>query len=96
VTEHPGSGDVRPDLAFAGDRAAALGRTGRGLDRALTAYRDAVADGCSPVTEDALLDEVAAWAYRLLLQRECAGSRSGNLDAIRAAYGLPPAVLRKL
>jgi hypothetical protein len=93
---HPGVGDVRAGAAFAEDRAAALGRTGRSLADALTAYREAVAGGCSPVTEAALLDELAAWTYRLLLQRECAGARTGNLDAITAAYGLPEAVLRRL
>jgi hypothetical protein len=93
---HPGAGDVRAGVAFAEDRAAALGRTGRSLGDALTVYREAVAAGCCPVTEAALLDELAAWTYRLLLQRECAGVRTGNLEAIQAAYDLPEAVLRRL
>jgi hypothetical protein len=93
---HPAAGDLRPDVAFAGDRAAALGRTGRSLDAALRTYRDAVAAGCSPTTAEVLLEEAAAWAYRLLLQRECAGARGGNLEAICAAYDLPPAVQRRL
>jgi hypothetical protein len=96
VTDHPGAGDLRVGAAFAEDRAAALGRTGRSLADALTAYRNAVAAGCSAVTEQALLVEVATWTYRLLLQRECAGARTGNLDAVRRAYDLPDAVLRRL
>jgi hypothetical protein len=96
VSEHPGAGDVRAGVAFAEDRAAALGRTGRSLAEALAAYRGALAAGCSAATEQALLDEVAAWTYRLLLQRECAGARTGNLEAIRRAYDLPEAVLRRL
>jgi hypothetical protein len=96
VVDHPGAGDLRVGAAFAEDRAAALGRTGRSLDEALTTYRTAVADGCPAVTQQALLDEVAAWTYRLLLQRECAGVRTGNLDAIRRVYDLPEAVLRRL
>jgi hypothetical protein len=93
---HPAAGDLRPDAAFAGDRAAALGRTGRSLDAALRAYREALADGSSGASVEVLLEEAAAWAYRLVLQRECAGARGGNLEAIRAAYDLPPAVLRRL
>jgi transcriptional regulator of nitric oxide reductase len=95
-TWHPGAGDLRAGTAFAEDRAAALGRTGRSLAQALAAYREAVAAGCSSVTEAVLLDEVATWTYRLLLQRECAGARTGNLDAIQVAYDLPDAVLRRL
>jgi hypothetical protein len=95
-TWHPAVGDVRAGAAFAEDRAAALGRTGRSLVAALSRYRDAVATGCSRATEEALLDEVAAWTYRLLLQRECAGARTNNLDAIQAAFDLPDAVLRRL
>jgi hypothetical protein len=93
---NPGAGDVRPDVAFAEDRAAALGRTGGALDRALTAYREAVAAGYPEGVAETLLEEAAGWAYRLLLQRECAGARGGNLEAIRAAYDLPPAVLHRL
>jgi hypothetical protein len=55
-----------------------------------------VAEGCSEAVAQVLLDEAAAWAYRLLLQRECAGARGGNLEAIERAYDLPPAVLRRL
>jgi hypothetical protein len=93
---HPGAGDVRPEVAFAEDRAAALGRTGTSLERALTAYREAVALGCPAGVAESLLEEAAGWAYRLLLQRECAGARGGNLEAIEAAYDLPPAVLHRL
>jgi hypothetical protein len=96
AANHPAAGDLRPDVAFAGDRAAALGRTGRSLDGALRAYRDAVAEGCSDGAAEVLLDEVAGWAYRLLLQRECAGARGGNLEAIQQVYDLPPAVVRRL
>jgi hypothetical protein len=93
---HPAAGDLRPEAAFAGDRAAALGRTGRSLEAALRSYREALAGGCSRATAEVLLEEAAAWAYRLLLQRACAGARGGNLEAISAAYDLPPAVQRRL
>jgi hypothetical protein len=96
TSANPAAGDLRPDVAFAGDRAAALGRTGKGLAAALATYREALAEGCAPEVEDVLLDDVASWVYRLLLQRECAGARSDNLDAIRRAYDLPGAVLRRL
>jgi hypothetical protein len=93
---HPAAGDLRPDVALAEDRASALGRTGRELTAALARYREAREAGCAPEVEEVLVDEAAAWTYRLLLQRECAGARSDNLDAIRRAYDLPPAVLRRV
>jgi hypothetical protein len=96
TSPNPAAGDLRPDVAFAEDRAAALGRTGRSLATALATYREAVAEGCAPQVEEVLLDEVAGWVYRLLLQRECAGARSDNLEAIQRAYDLPGAVLQRL
>jgi hypothetical protein len=96
VTLPPAAGDLRPDVAFAEDRAAALGRTGRSLDGALRRYRDALADDAPDEVAEGLADDAAGWAYRLLLQRECAGARGGNLEAIRDAYGLPPAVVHRL
>lgn len=93
---HPAKGDVDLEVAFHESRAAALGRSGRALERSLAAYRRAVAAGASRATVSVLLDEVAAQTYRLVLQRECAGARTGNLEAIRDAYDLPEAVLRRL
>jgi hypothetical protein len=96
TTPHPAAGDLRPDVAFGEDRAAALGRTGNALAMALDRYREAVRAGCAPQVEEVLLDEIAGWAYRLLLQRECAGARSDNLEAIQRAYDLPAAVVRRI
>jgi hypothetical protein len=96
VSDHPAAADLRPEAAFAGDRAAALGRTGRALHAALAEYRAALAEGRPTGEQEVLLEAAAAWAYRLLLQRECAGARAGNLEAIQQAYDLPPAVLRRL
>jgi hypothetical protein len=93
---HPAAGDLRPDLAFAEDRAAALGRTGRALQAAVTAYRRALAAGEPDEVLEVRLDEAAGWAYRLVLQRECAGARGGNLEAVVAAYDLPGEVVRRL
>ena len=45
---------------------------------------------------DHLLDDVAGQVWRLVLQRECAGARAGNLQAISRAYDIPPAALRRV
>jgi hypothetical protein len=96
VAWHPAAGDLRPDVAVAEDRAAALGRTGRSLDAAVRRYREALDDDAPGEVVEVLADEAAGWAYRLLLQRECAGARGGNLEAIVDAYGLPSAVAYRL
>jgi hypothetical protein len=94
---HPAHGDVDAAVAFDEERAAALGRAGRGLALAIELYRTAMAGGpVSPQEQDVLIDDIAAHLYRLVLQRECAGARAGNLDAIVAAYDVPPAALRRL
>lgn len=90
---HPAHGDLDVEQALREERAAALGRAGRKVQAAVESYRVAVAaGGMSAREEDHLLDEVAASVYRLLLQRECAGARRGNLDAICSAYDVPTAV----
>jgi hypothetical protein len=81
------------------ERAEALGRAGRKLEEAVTAYRAALnaVDGALPTARrDALLADIAAELYRLVLQRECSGARHGNLEAIRIAYDVPVEAIRRM
>ena len=81
------------------ERAEALGRAGRRLEDAVTVYRAALrgAEGALPVARrEALLADIAAQLYRLVLQRECSGARHGNLEAIRVAYDVPVEAIRRM
>lgn len=81
------------------ERAEALGRAGRRLEDAVIDYRAALraAEGALPAaTRDALLDDIAAQLYRLVLQRECSGARHGNVEAIRVAYDVPTEAIRRM
>lgn len=81
------------------ERAEALGRAGRRLEDAVTVYRAAqrAAGGALPAgRREALLGDIAAQLYRLVLQRECSGARHGNLEAIRAAYDVPVEAIRRI
>lgn len=81
------------------ERAAALGSAGRKLEDAVTTYRTAlaIAEGALPAAHrDAMIDAIAAQLYRLVLQRECSGARHGNLEAIRRAYDVPLAAIRRM
>lgn len=94
---HPAFGDVDAAVAIREETAAAMGRAGRRLQEAVARYRETidVADRSS-IEEQALLDEVTRCTWRLLVQRECAGARTRNLETIAAAYDVPPAALRGL
>lgn len=93
---HPAGSDVRIDEGLAEERARALGRAGRRLEDALAAHQRAVAAHATDAEIDARLDAIAAALYRLLVQRECAGARHGNLEAIQAVYDLPPEAVRRV
>lgn len=94
---HPGHGDVDSAVAVLEESARTLGRAGDALALAVSQYRAAqLRADCSPAELEARLDAVAAALYRLMLQRECAGARSGNLDAIARAYDVPAAALARV
>lgn len=92
---HPAASDVDVATALAESRAVAFGRAGRRLERAIARY-DQLASHGSAAEIDAALDDVADATYRLLVQRECAGARTRNLDAIVGAYAVPRAALRRI
>lgn len=82
---------------FIAERASALGRIGSRLEAAIEAWERLRAAGevDDPRVRAALHDVVeAAWA--LLVQRECAGFRVGNLRWIGRAYRVPDEALRRL
>lgn len=89
--------DVEVELVK--ERAEALGRAGRSLQEAITARRSALlaAGGeLPPSDDDRLLAAITSCLYRLVIQRECSGARHGNLEAIRAAYDVPDAAIRRM
>lgn len=91
---HPGHGDVDAAVAIAEETSRTLGLAGDALAEAVTAYRAAqAAPDLPPAEVERCFEAVVAALYRLRLQRECAGARSGNLDAIAAAYDVPAAAL---
>lgn len=105
MTDRHGRADRRAEepleveVELVKERAEALGRAGRMLEDAVTVYRDALtaAQGALPAgRQEALLADIAAQLYRLVLQRECSGARHGNLEAIRVAYGVPVEAIRRM
>lgn len=85
------------DAELLEERAAALGRAGDRLERALARWQELSArDDVTGEQVDARLEEVAAATYALVVQRDCAGFRYGNLRWIRTQYQLPDEVLRRL
>lgn len=93
---HPASSDVDAERGLAEETSRALGKAGHGLQAALEAYRAAAAAGLTEREERAHLDRIARRLYALLVQRECAGARHGNLEVIRAVYDVPEGAVRRL
>ncbi|MEE8601137.1 hypothetical protein [Euzebya tangerina] len=83
--------------ALAEERANALGRAGRRLDEAIDTHRLLVEVGVATESQIAVaLDAVAHEAWKLVVQRECAGFRSNAVDWVRTNYDIPAAALRRL
>ena len=79
------------------ERAYALGRAGRRLERALGRWRRVERDGELAGRErDAALAEVRDATYALLVQRDCTGFRMDNLAWIRRHYDIPEQALRRI
>lgn len=79
------------DHEILGEKAAALGRAGERVEKALARLRDAAAD--SPGRE-ALLKDATQAVYACFIQRELCGLRR-HQDAIRD-YAIPGEVLARL
>jgi hypothetical protein len=95
----PAEEPLEVEVELVKERAEALGRAGRMLEDAVDAYRVAVASAGGALTaeaQDPLLRDIATQLYRLVIQRECSGARHGNLDAIRIAYDVPEAAIRRM
>ena len=83
--------------ALAEERASALGRAGRQLDDALDTHRLLLEVGAAtPEQLQASVDAIAHEAWKLIVQRECAGFRSDALSWVRAHYDIPVEALRRL
>ena len=80
---------------FAGERAFTLGRAGSRLREALAAYR-AVVEAGDPAQVDAALRRARDAAWALVVQRECAGFRSRDLNWLREYWQVPEEILRRI
>jgi hypothetical protein len=86
------SGGLNPlDHEIAGEKAAALGRAGERVEKALRRLREA---GKESPQRPALLRDAADAVYAYFIQRELCGMRRHN-DAIRD-YAIPSEVLARL
>jgi hypothetical protein len=92
---HPAVTDLDVGAALAESRAVAIGRAGRSLQAAIAHYHATAPRGDMTAVDDALGD-IAEAVYRLQVQRECAGARTCNLEAIVAAYDVPRAALARI
>lgn len=89
-------GDVDSAMRYAlgKEQAGALGRAGKRLEAALSAYRTAEAGGGQP--GEALARRVAEELWSLLIQREVAGFTADNLAWLRREYDIPERVINRL
>jgi hypothetical protein len=90
---------LQVEVELVRERAEALGRAGRRLEDAVSAYRlalDRAGGALPPQVGEPLLKDIATELYRLVIQRECSGARHGNLDAIRIAYDVPMEAVRRM
>lgn len=79
---------------LAGETAAALGRTGRDVEKALAALKAGDENGVDPEARALLVKNAADAVWRYFVQREVTGLRS-HKDAI-AHYGIPKEVLNRV
>jgi len=80
---------------FTEERGHTLGRAGRRLGETLAAYREVVeAEGSDPAEVAAALTRARDAAWALVVQRECAGFRSADLNWMREHWQVPDEVLR--
>ena len=93
-TARRGDVDAAMRYALGREQSGALGRAGKRLTDAIAAYRNVEAQGELP--GEALQGRVADAVWCLLVQRECAGIRTGNMDWLRSAFDIPDAVVGRL
>lgn len=79
---------------LAGESAAALGRTGRDVEKALAALKMGDENGVDAEVRKVLVKNAADAVWRYFVQREVTGIRS-HKDAI-AHYGIPRDVLNRV
>lgn len=92
-----GAGLAGVERELLAERASALGRAGRRLERALATWNHVSARPETAAAElEAALIEVRDATYALLVQRDCTGFRMDNLAWIRRHYDVPDAALRRI
>jgi hypothetical protein len=79
---------------MAGETAAALGRMGRGVERALAALREGESNGVDAAARETLVRSAADAVWSYFVQREICGVRSQK-DAIDH-YAIPREVLNRV
>jgi hypothetical protein len=83
-------------LEIAQEQAEALGLAGRKLQDSIDRFNDAVDGELPSGAESGLIDEIAARAWALLVQRELIGFRHENLRWIRERFQIPDTVISRL
>lgn len=84
------------ELDLVEERANALGRVADRLHEAIEDHRLLYDVGAATDEQlESALDEVAAAAWNLLVQRDCAGFRGDNRRWIRENYDLPGGALHR-
>jgi DNA topoisomerase VI subunit B len=84
------------ELEIAKERAGALGRTGRRLQKSLDVYAKELGSRARPEKIERMVEEIAAIVFEFLTQRETMGLVHENLEWVLKTYDLPDAVLAKL
>jgi hypothetical protein len=80
------------------EQAGALGLAGRKLEAALQRYNTFIPKGGSAdnAQVEALLDDIAAKVWELVVQRELIGFRHDTVEWITALFDIPDVVIRRL
>lgn len=79
---------------IAKEQAQGLGLAGKKLEESIDRYNDASRDGRGRAEEDELLNDVAARAWALIVQRELIGFVHENQRWVVENFAIPRAALR--
>ena len=89
------SGLIGLDLEIMQEQAEALGRAGKKLKQAIDRFA-AVETGMDATTRDALLNEIAARAWALMVQREHIGFKQECWRWVAREFDIPAEALKRL
>ena len=80
----------------ASERASTLGRAAERLSAAVARYRTLVEDGADEQRLEPALQDARDAAWAMVVQRECAGFRSRDLNWLKEHWQVPDEVLRRI